>query len=91
MLDVCDGICLNPLRERLQRFRGAGPFQHHEDPPVVDAGVGAGEVGEQDARVFRVTGALGDGRRFDLKGVVCHDTLGDAPLRRVNAFNRVST
>ena len=81
MLDVCDGICINPPRERLQRFRDAGPFQQHEDPPVVGAGVGAGEVGEQDARVFRV----------DLKGVVCHDTLGDAPLRRVNAFNRVST
>ena len=53
-------------QERLQRFRGAGPLQHLEDPPVVDAGVRAGEVGEKDARVFRVTGALGDGRRFDL-------------------------
>ena len=57
---------------------------------MVDAGVRAGEVGEQDAGVFRIANAHGDGRRFDFKDVVRHDTLGDAPLRQVNALDRVS-
>ena len=68
--------------EELQCFWDAGPFQHHEDPPVVDAGERAEEVGEKDARVFRIASAHGDGHYFDF--------LGDAPLRRVKAIDGVS-
>ena len=91
MHNIRNGVSIDPPKEELQGFQDAGPLQHHEDSPEVDAGVGAGEVGEQDAEVFRVTGAHGDGRRFDLKEVVCHDMLGDAPLGRVNVCNRVSS
>ena len=85
-----DMFSKNPPKEELQRFQDADPFQHHEDPPVVDVGVGAGEIGEQDTRVFRIAGAHGDGHCFESEDVVCHDTLGDTLLGGVNAFNRVS-
>ena len=86
-----DMFSKNPRRKscNVSRIRN-DPFQHHEDPPVVDVGVGAGEIGEQDTRVFRIAGAHGDGHCFESEDVVCHDTLGDTLLGGVNAFNRVS-
>ena len=43
MLHIRNGVNLHPPKEELQSFQDASPFQHHEDPSVVNARVGAGE------------------------------------------------
>ena len=46
-------------------------------------------MGEKNTRVFGVTGPKSDSRCLNFKNVVCHDTLGDASLRRVSALDGV--
>ena len=87
MLNISNRFGINSSKEELQCFRNASPFQHQEDPPVVDLGH------TQQKSVSKMPGLPNRRRAWQwpqFGSQRCHDTLGDAPLGRVIAFDGVS-
>ena len=90
MLDACTEINTNPSEKELLSLRDACPFQDHDNPSMINARVGAGEVSEPNAGIFGVARPQCTYSSLDLKYVVIHDALGKTSLRRVDTFNGVS-
>ena len=91
MLDACSGIRIKPTEEALQSLRDTSPFQDREDPSVIYACVGAGEVSMQDAWFFTVARSQCDRGSLYLKDFVNHNALGNTSSVRVDTLNRVSS
>ena len=89
MLNRGHGVVVNTTEKTPRNKRYAGPLSYKEDPSVVHARVRAGEIGKHNSRVFGIMGPKGNRRSLNFKNVICHDTLGDASLRRVNALDGI--